>query len=350
MDPPHAHPVAHPVPRRARAQPIDMADHLVPRHDRQLRRRRPALNLVELRVANPASRHPDPHFARSRLRLRQFYQLKRRVALGERDYLFEDHCTHGDSPGLSRSREEESGIIAVCSGTTPLDTIPTGRYVVGMPKIVGESAREKLLTAGTDLFRRQGFVATSVDEICTEAGVTKGAFFHHFQTKEALAEACLAAWDERFKAMFAAAPFQAIDQPLEKLLAALEFFAGLFDDPNMLKSCLAGTTVQEVAETHPVLREAAQNCFLSGERHFQALLNDACCARGLKLDTASLARLWMATMQGSFLLCKASGDPSIVSTNLRHFTHYIESLFADVSRAATQAGPAGRSPPAIGKN
>jgi len=217
-----------------------------------------------------------------------------------------------------------------------------------MPKNSGENAREKLLVAGTDLFRRHGFVATSVDQICTEAGVTKGAFFHHFDTKEALAEACLAAWDERFKAMFAAAPFQSLDDPLEKMLVALEFFAGLFDDPKMLKSCLAGTTVQEVAETHPVLRDAAQKCFASGERHFQSLLDDACRARDLKLDTASLAQLWMATMQGSFLLCKASGEPSIVSTNLRHFKRYIESLFAGSSRTATQSGPAGRSPTAIG--
>ena len=135
-----------------------------------------------------------------------------------------------------------------------------------MSKNTGENAREKLLVAGTDLFRRHGFVATSVDQICTEAGVTKGAFFHHFDTKEALAEACLAAWDERFKAMFAAAPFQSIDDPLERLLTAIDFFVAVFSNPQMHKSCLAGTTVQEVAETHPVLRDAAQACFASGER------------------------------------------------------------------------------------
>jgi TetR/AcrR family transcriptional repressor of nem operon len=209
-----------------------------------------------------------------------------------------------------------------------------------MPKATREStqnAREKLLAAGTDLFRRHGFVATTVEQICSEAGVTKGAFFHHFETKESLAEACLAAWDERFKEMFAAAPFQALDDPLEKLLAALEFFAAIFDDPNMLKSCLAGTTVQEVAETHPVLREAAQKCFVSGEREIQSLLENACRARDLKFDTASLAQLWMATMQGSFLLCKASGEPSIVSTNLRHFQRYVESLFTGRSTAAARA-------------
>ena len=217
-----------------------------------------------------------------------------------------------------------------------------------MSKNTGENAREKLLVAGTDLFRRHGFVATSVDQICTEAGVTKGAFFHHFDTKEALAEACLAAWDERFKAMFAAAPFQSIDDPLERLLTAIDFFVAVFSNPQMHKSCLAGTTVQEVAETHPVLRDAAQACFASGEEKFQSLLDDACRDRRVPLDTASLAQLWIATLQGSLLLCKASRDESVVPTNLQHMKHYIESLFTGNRRAATRAGPAGSSASAVG--
>ena len=195
-----------------------------------------------------------------------------------------------------------------------------------MAKKSPENAREKLLEAGTELFRRRGYVATSVDEICHAAGVTKGAFFHHFESKEMLAESCLCAWERRIVAIHETAPFQALTDPREKLLACIDFFIGVFSNPDMCKSCLAGTTAQEVSETHPVLREAAQTCFASGEGEFQKLLDAACDDARIKLDTVSLAQLWMATLQGSILLSKAARDESLIGANLRHFRQYVESL------------------------
>ncbi len=47
-------------------------------------------------------------------------------------------------------------------------------------------AKSKLLEAAIVLIRTKGFAGTSVDDLCTAAGVTKGAFFHHFASKEAL--------------------------------------------------------------------------------------------------------------------------------------------------------------------
>jgi TetR/AcrR family transcriptional repressor of nem operon len=49
------------------------------------------------------------------------------------------------------------------------------------------NARDRLLDASLRLVRERGYNATSVDEFCQAAGVTKGAFFHHFRSKEELA-------------------------------------------------------------------------------------------------------------------------------------------------------------------
>lgn len=191
--------------------------------------------------------------------------------------------------------------------------------------------RDKLIRAGTELFRRNGYVATTVDEICQHADVTKGAFFHHFESKEALAEACLVQWDCQASAMEAAAPFQAIDDPLKKLLGSMDFYIGQFENPKLLKSCLAGTTVQDVSETHPTLRKAADACFVNAESRFAALLDAAGRSRGKRLDSASLARLWMATLQGALILSKASRDESVISSSLKHVKEYIRSLLRDGS-------------------
>ncbi|MBC7179069.1 MAG: TetR/AcrR family transcriptional regulator, partial [Roseovarius sp.] len=85
------------------------------------------------------------------------------------------------------------------------------------------AARTRLLEAARDIIRAQGFAATTVDDLCKSAGVTKGAFFHHFESKEALGVAAAAYWAETTSAFFAAAPYHAHADPLARLLGYLDF-------------------------------------------------------------------------------------------------------------------------------
>jgi TetR/AcrR family transcriptional regulator, transcriptional repressor for nem operon len=188
------------------------------------------------------------------------------------------------------------------------------------------TVKEKLVQSGIDLFRRTGYVATTVDDICRDAGVSKGAFFHYFENKDALAEECLSVWGNRLSGMFEKSAAGAIKDPVERLFHCLDFFIEVFSNPQMGRSCLAGTIVQEVSESHPALREAANKCFTSGIQKFRGLLVDACRARKLKIDTESVARMFLATIQGSLLLAKASQDTSVTAENLRHYKRYVETL------------------------
>jgi TetR/AcrR family transcriptional repressor of nem operon len=175
---------------------------------------------------------------------------------------------------------------------------------------------------------RNGYVATTVDEICAAAGVTKGAFFHHFPSKEALAETCLHEWPKRLGELHRSAAYQALDDPVARLFGAIDLMSDLFQRPDVQKSCLAGTTVQEISETNPVLRDAAQTCFIKGQSFFQTLLDDACRSRGIALDTASLANYWMCTMQGALLMWKASRDDRAISESLGHLRNYFGQLLS----------------------
>ena len=47
--------------------------------------------------------------------------------------------------------------------------------------------RAQLLDAAVNVIRAKGYSAATVDDICRSAGVTKGGFFHHFESKEELA-------------------------------------------------------------------------------------------------------------------------------------------------------------------
>lgn len=54
------------------------------------------------------------------------------------------------------------------------------------PRIDGDATRERVFEAAVRLFARQGYAATSVEQITREAGVAKGTFFVHFATKDAV--------------------------------------------------------------------------------------------------------------------------------------------------------------------
>ena len=56
------------------------------------------------------------------------------------------------------------------------------------------SAKDKILDAALMVIRAKGYTATTVDDLCAASDVTKGAFFHHFKSKDDLAIAAADPW------------------------------------------------------------------------------------------------------------------------------------------------------------
>lgn len=189
-------------------------------------------------------------------------------------------------------------------------------------------ARARLIAAARGLMRRKGFAATSVDDLCAEAGVTKGAFFHHFSSKEALGVALVEDWTETTGAMFAAHPYNSLPDPLDRVLAYLDLRRSLLDMPLPEFTCVAGTLVQETYCSAPAIRLAANDSLQSGAGHVLPHLRAALRARPLPGITAeSLARQFQVAVQGGIILAKAANDPVPAREALDHLERYLRLLF-----------------------
>lgn len=190
-------------------------------------------------------------------------------------------------------------------------------------------ARLALLDAAITLVRRQGWAATSVDQLCRTAGVTKGAFFHHFESKEALGVAAAQRWTEVTTPLFANAAFQQHDDPLDRILGYLDFRSAIAQGPLEAFTCFAGTTVQEAFAVSEAIRSACGECITD---HAARLAEDFEAALRKyppreQVSAQSLALYTQTVLQGGFVLAKATGDAGPLLDGIAHLKRYLQLLF-----------------------
>lgn len=193
--------------------------------------------------------------------------------------------------------------------------------------------KQRLLEAAERLMLAQGFTATSVNEICEAAKVTKGSFFHYFESKDQLGQEVLerfCASGEKLHQTFAGDD----PDPLKRVYNYIDNTIKMATDPAMSKGCLLGFFSQELCDTNPSIRAACNKGFADwakslGEEMAKAKAKHAPSAA---FNPRELAEHLIAVMEGSMIIGKARGDMSVVARNLRHVKAYLTSLFGGKAR------------------
>ncbi len=190
-------------------------------------------------------------------------------------------------------------------------------------------SKTRLLDAALRVIRTKGYEATTVDEICESAGLTKGSFFHHFDGKEDLAVAAAKHFAQMADGVFSNAPYRKLPDPVERLLAYVDFRRAILKRELPEFTCLLGTMVQETYETHPSIRKACERHIAE---HAASLVADIAEAKRrhaprAKWTPESLALYTQAVVQGAFVLAKAKHGPEVAGECLGHLRRYLELLF-----------------------
>ncbi len=190
-------------------------------------------------------------------------------------------------------------------------------------------SKTRILNAALQVIRQRGYSATRIEDVCEAAGLTKGSFFHHFSTKEEMAIAAADYWSEVTSSLFAGADYHRLADPLERILAYVDFRKALLRGELAEFTCLVGTMTQEVYSTHPAIRDAC-NASISG--HAGTLVPDieeAMMKYGFDgyWTAESLALFTQAALQGAFIMAKAKNSVAPAIEAIDHLRRYIQLLF-----------------------
>jgi TetR/AcrR family transcriptional regulator, transcriptional repressor for nem operon len=195
-----------------------------------------------------------------------------------------------------------------------------------------EATRRKLIEATMGLMLRRGFNATTVDQICAEAGVTKGSFFHHFHSKDDIGQAAIKAWGEFGQSIYAEAWKQPAG-PLEEIHRLFDIMDGLTrrDQPC---ACMIGMLTQEMSGAHPDFRAACGRELGFWMEMVRSRLQAA--KEQLKpaanFDPAEVAWFLSSVWQGSMLVAKTRQSQEMIRSNLKIARAYVDSLFSDAKK------------------
>jgi TetR/AcrR family transcriptional regulator, transcriptional repressor for nem operon len=233
--------------------------------------------------------------------------------------------------GAHRGKPDVGADFSLDNNTNQLVfLVPTSWYEMTAIDLRHDS-KKRFLDAALHVIRAKGYAAARIEDICEVAGLTKGSFFHHFKGKEDLALEAAKYWGDTISALFSSAVYRTLADPVDRLLAYVDFRKAVLQGDLPDFTCLAGTMVQEVYDTHPEIREACNKCISDHAATLQPDIEDAMRQRNIRSSwtAESLALYTQAAIQGAIVLAKAKHNAAVATACMDHLRRYLELLFTE---------------------
>ncbi|WP_406179722.1 TetR family transcriptional regulator C-terminal domain-containing protein [Streptomyces sp. NBC_01006] len=162
------------------------------------------------------------------------------------------------------------------------------------------SMREEIVEAAVERFHARGFNGAGVKDITDGAGVPKGSFYNHFESKEALAVVALERYGESRRL------HELTDASVDPLLRLRQHFEFLRDENtsrNFTRGCLIGGLGTEMADHSDLIREAVRTSLESWEQALAAPIAEAQASGRVTAitDARTLARFILNAWEGTLI-------------------------------------------------
>jgi TetR/AcrR family transcriptional repressor of nem operon len=169
---------------------------------------------------------------------------------------------------------------------------------------------ERLIAAGLSLLLHQGYNATGIQQIADEAGVPKGSFYNHFDSKEAFAAAIVDRYSERsllsWQRMMSSAPAD----PMAAIRHVFAQMLAYHERASCPSGCLIGNLAAEVSVSSEACRESLFAAQLAWRERLAGLIAEGQARGEIRgdLDALALSALTWSVWEGALLRMKVEGS------------------------------------------
>jgi TetR/AcrR family transcriptional repressor of nem operon len=175
--------------------------------------------------------------------------------------------------------------------------------------------REELVRVAEKLMLRDGYSATRVDDIIRMAGLSKGSFYHFFDSKESLGLAALEHYYADRVGRLAGGRYATDTDPLRRAHGFLEYASQVATDL-WTTGCLLANLAADAGGSSRAISKALKK----RTAELQALLADLLGPFGTaEMTAADLAEFFLVCIEGSIVLARIHGDPAYLRRGLEQF-------------------------------
>jgi TetR/AcrR family transcriptional regulator, transcriptional repressor for nem operon len=189
-----------------------------------------------------------------------------------------------------------------------------------------ERTRERLLQAASREIYRSGFQSASLDKILASAGVTKGALYHHFKSKEALGYVVVEELIAPDVHGTWVRPLLSVKDPIEALIGIVQ---GLSVRPeDVCGGCQLNNLAQEMSPLDAGFRKRLEIIFDDWREGVASVLREGQTHGSVRRDVEpdDAASLLIAMVEGYGSLAKNAQDPKVIKAGIRNIVDWLRSL------------------------
>ena len=170
------------------------------------------------------------------------------------------------------------------------------------------SAREQIVQAGLKCLAKNGFNGVGVQDITDTAGVPKGSFYNHFESKEALGAEIVERYgaDKRRRDLLSDKSIP----PLERLWRHYERLNAIFVEAKFERGCILGNFSAELSNQSEVIRESLRRLYERWTKDVEAAIAEAQeqGAVSKTLTAAELSAFLLDAYEGALLRTRVERD------------------------------------------